>query len=89
MTTMEQGEDARPDAVAGEPASGPAAAAVLAAGIGSLVLGMLTTWAEASEADNVDLPVPGSPPTRATTTRAAARWRPAISRRRCASSRAA
>ena len=31
-----------------EPATGPAAAALLAAGIGALVLGIFTTWAEAS-----------------------------------------
>lgn len=31
-----------------EPASGPAAAALLASGIGAFVLGIFTTWAEAS-----------------------------------------
>ncbi len=31
-----------------EPASGPAAAALLGAGIGAFVLGVFTTWAEAS-----------------------------------------
>lgn len=31
-----------------EPPSGPAAAALLSAGIGALVLGIFTTWAEAS-----------------------------------------
>jgi hypothetical protein len=31
-----------------EPPSGPAAAALLASGIGALVLGIFTTWAEAS-----------------------------------------
>lgn len=31
-----------------EPASGPAAAALLGAGIGAFVLGLFTTWAEAS-----------------------------------------
>jgi hypothetical protein len=55
MTTMEQGEGARPEEIAGEPASGPAAAAILAAGIGALVLGILTTWAEASEGFKEDL----------------------------------
>jgi hypothetical protein len=55
MTSMEQGESARPEMVAEEQPSGPAAAVVLAAGIGSLVLGILTTWAEASEGFKEDL----------------------------------
>ena len=55
MTTMEQGEGAAPEQVEGEPASGPAAAAILAAGIGTLALGLLTTWAEASEGLKEDL----------------------------------
>jgi hypothetical protein len=55
MTTMEHGESARAETVADEPPSGPAAAAVLAVGIGSLVLGILTTWAEASEGFAEDL----------------------------------
>jgi hypothetical protein len=55
MTTMEHGESARAETVADEPPSGPAAAAILAVGIGSLVLGILTTWAEASEGIAEDL----------------------------------
>jgi hypothetical protein len=55
MTTMEHGESARAETVADEPPSGPAAAAILAVGIGSLVLGILTTWAEASEGFAEDL----------------------------------
>ena len=54
MTTTEQGAGAFEN-VQDEPRSGPAAAAVLAAGIGSLVLGILTTWAEASEGFAEDL----------------------------------
>ena len=49
MTTMEHGESTPPEAIAAEPPSGPAAAAILAAGVGALTLGILTTWAEASE----------------------------------------
>src|SRR5512133_4040632 len=48
MTTMEREEGARLEATGAEPPSGPAAAAILAAGIGTLVLGIMTTWAEAS-----------------------------------------
>ena len=47
MTTLEETERTG-EATAEEPASGPAAAAILAAGIGTLVLGILTTWSEAS-----------------------------------------
>ena len=35
--------------------NGPAVAAMLAAGFGALVLGVLTTWAEASESFKVDV----------------------------------
>jgi fluoride ion exporter CrcB/FEX len=55
MTTTGHGESAPPEIVADELPSGPAAAALLAAGIGSLVLGILTTWAEASESFKEDL----------------------------------
>jgi hypothetical protein len=55
MTTIEHDESPSPEAVADEPPSGPAAAAILAAGIGTLVLGILTTWAEASEGFAEDL----------------------------------
>jgi hypothetical protein len=55
MTTTEHGESARAENVADEPPSGPAAAAILAVGIGSLALGILTTWAEASEGFAEDL----------------------------------
>ena len=55
MTAMEHGDSTRAETVADEPPSGPAAAAVLAVGIGSLVLGILTTWAEASEGFAEDL----------------------------------
>lgn len=48
MTTMEHGEGTQAEVIGGEPPSGPAAAAILAAGIGTLTLGILTTWAEAS-----------------------------------------
>jgi hypothetical protein len=48
MTAVEHGEGTPADAIAGEPASGPAAAPIFATGIGTLVLGILTTWAEAS-----------------------------------------
>jgi hypothetical protein len=47
MTTMEEAERA-PEVTGEEPLSGPAAAAILAVGIGTLVLGILTTWSEAS-----------------------------------------
>jgi hypothetical protein len=47
MTAMEHEESTPAEAVAGEPVSGPAAAAILAAGLGTLALGILTTWAEA------------------------------------------
>jgi hypothetical protein len=53
MTTTELG--AGHEEVVGEPRSGPAAAAILAGGIGSLVIGILTTWAEASEGFAEDL----------------------------------
>jgi hypothetical protein len=46
MAAMEHGESTQAEMTAGEPASGPAAAAILAAGIGTLALGILTTWAE-------------------------------------------
>jgi peptidoglycan biosynthesis protein MviN/MurJ (putative lipid II flippase) len=46
MTTMDQTE--RAATIAEERPSGPAAASILAAGIGALVLGILTTWSEAS-----------------------------------------
>jgi hypothetical protein len=47
MATMEQAE--RDDReTAAEPPSGPAAAVILAAGIGTMILGILTTWSEAS-----------------------------------------
>jgi hypothetical protein len=55
MTTIERDEGTPPEAIAEEPPSGPAAAAILAAGIGTLVLGILTTWAEASEGFAEDL----------------------------------
>ena len=47
MTTMEQAERT-PEVTEAEPPSGPAAAAILAVGIGTLILGILTTWSEAS-----------------------------------------
>jgi hypothetical protein len=49
MATSEHDEAALPESAVAEQPSGPAAAAILAAGIGALVLGILTTWAEASE----------------------------------------
>ena len=49
MTTTEHSEGAPLEAMADEPSSGPAAAAMLAVGVGTVVLGILTTWAEASE----------------------------------------
>jgi hypothetical protein len=48
MTTMEHGEQAQVESTGTEQPSGPAAAAILAVGVGTLVLGILTTWAEAS-----------------------------------------
>lgn len=48
MTTMEHTENDRVEALDTDKPSGPAAAAILAAGIGTLVLGILTTWAEAN-----------------------------------------
>jgi hypothetical protein len=47
MAAMEHGESTPAEAIAGEPPSGPAAAAILAVGIATLALGILTTWAEA------------------------------------------
>ena len=48
MAAMEHGESTPAEVIAGEPASGPAAAPILATGIGTVALGILTTWAEAS-----------------------------------------
>lgn len=48
MAAMEHEESKPAEASAGEPVSGPAAAPILATGIGTLALGILTTWAEAS-----------------------------------------
>lgn len=45
---MAEAHSTTPLVVTEEPPSGPAAAALLASGIGALVLGILTTWAEAS-----------------------------------------
>ena len=55
MTTIEHDESAPPRRLLKSRPSGPAAAAILAAGIGTLVLGILTTWAEASEGFKEDL----------------------------------
>jgi hypothetical protein len=44
---MEHGESTQAEMAADEPQSGPAASAILAAGLGTLALGILTTWAEA------------------------------------------
>jgi hypothetical protein len=55
MTTMEHGGSASPEVDEAERPSGPAAASILAVGIGALILGILTTWAEASEGFAEDL----------------------------------
>ena len=45
-TTSETERTSRPEAVEAAPPSGPAAAAILASGVGALTLGILTTLAE-------------------------------------------